>query len=361
MIFMGVTTSQQIARYYDQFRDTEIAFTKDIIRVLNLDPRQIYIKCNGTQWPCIINSTSFQLARIIVGTKGGAYQQISQKESPACQLRFCFKESGNQMMSFFVSAKVSNISPYMNSQDLVIVTLTFTQRPPDDLIEQVGSLLEANQNAIRRREEYILINDENKRKLGLMRAETVVTISEVPRHCILRELSFSGAKFILLGLSQFLNNKEAVIIMDFEDPPERIQLKGIISASGMVEGRRDIVAVAMRFDEKTVPLIYKMHINGFLQQQRKVKVSAADQLAQQRAKMQSATKKSDAASAEKAADSAAPNAEQKPADAAAQNAEQKPADAQPAQSAENHATAPTQPEAQTVVHNLWRSHNNLIP
>ena len=333
---MGVITSQQITRYYDQFCDTEIAFSKDIIRVLNLDPRQIYIKCNGTQWPCIINSTSFKLARIIVGTKGGAYQMISQKEPPAVSLRFCFKEEGNQMMSFFVNSKVTNISPYMNSQDLVVVTLTFTQRPPDDLIEQIGGLLEANQNAIRRREEYILINEENKRKLGLVREETVVMIENVPRHCILRQISFGGAKFILLGLSQFLTNKEAVIQMDFEDPPERIQIKGKIVAAGIVEGRKDIVAVNMQFDEKLVSLTYKMHVNGFLQQQRKVKVSAADQLAQQRAKMQAA-KKTEGESSD------GETAEAKPEDAKTESQAEKTAEDQTEAKPEAEAAAETAP------------------
>lgn len=42
---MGIATSQQIQKYYDQYRDTEITFTKDIIRAIGLDPRQIYIKC----------------------------------------------------------------------------------------------------------------------------------------------------------------------------------------------------------------------------------------------------------------------------------------------------------------------------
>ncbi|MBQ3965986.1 MAG: pilus assembly protein PilZ [Treponema sp.] len=350
---MGVITSQQLTRYYEQFCDTEIAFSKDIIRVLNIDPRQIYIKCNGTQWPCIINSTSFKLARIIIGTKGGAYQMISQKEPPAVSLRFCFKEEGNQMMSFFVNSKVTNISPYMNSQDLVIVTLTFTQRPPDDLIEQIGGLLEANQNAIRRKEEYILINEENKRKLGLMREETVVMIENVPRHCILRQISFGGAKFILLGLSQFLTNKEAVIQMDFEEPPERIQIKGKIVAAGIVEGRKDIVAVNMQFDEKLVSLTYKMHINGFLQQQRKIKVSAVDQLAQQRAKMQSAKKpedeakdgktaeaKTEEAKAESQTEEAAENqTEENPASEAA------PAETSPAAEAKAAGDAEPAPEA----------------
>lgn len=339
---MGVITSQQLTRYYEQFCDTEIAFTKDIIRALNIDPRQIYIKCNGSQWPCIINSTSFKLARIIVGTKGGAYQMISQKEPPAVSLRFCFKENGSQMMSFFVASKVTNISPYMNSQDLVIVTLTFTQRPPDDLIEQVGGLLEANQNAIRRREEYFLINEENKRKLGLMREETVVMIENVPRHCILRQISFGGAKFILLGLSQFLTNKEAIIQMDFEEPPERIQIKGKIVAAGLIEGRRDIVAVNMLFEDKLVPLSYKMHINTFLQQQRKVKVSAADQLAQQRAKMQAAKKT--AAAEEKSGDAKAAEAkegEAKPEEAKAESQTEQTAESQTEAAAETPAEGET--------------------
>ena len=51
-VIMGVTTSQQLTRYYDQFRDTEIAFSKEIVRIIHLDPRQVYIKANGSQWPC---------------------------------------------------------------------------------------------------------------------------------------------------------------------------------------------------------------------------------------------------------------------------------------------------------------------
>ena len=52
---MGIVTSQQIQNYYDLFRDTEVTYTKDVLKTLAVDPRQIYIKCNGAQWPCIIN------------------------------------------------------------------------------------------------------------------------------------------------------------------------------------------------------------------------------------------------------------------------------------------------------------------
>ena len=47
------------------------------------------------------------------------------------------------------------------------VSLEFTQRPPDDLIQILGSLLEANSNAQRRKDERIVITPESMKKLGL--------------------------------------------------------------------------------------------------------------------------------------------------------------------------------------------------
>lgn len=285
---MGITTSQQLTKYYDSYRDTEVTFTKDIIRALKLDPRQIYIKCNGGQWPCIVNSTSFQLARIIIGTKGGAFQALSAKDAPGINIRFAFFAEDNQLISFLVAGKVTNITPYMNSHELAIVTITFTQRPPDDLIEIVGRLLEANANAVRRREERIIINDDSKRKLGLSKEESIVIVQNVPRHCILRDLSFSGAKVILMGLSQFLTNKEAILRLEFDEPQEIVQIRGTIVNADLIEGRKDIVAASIKFDENLVPLPYKLHVNNFLTAVRKVQLSASDQIAQQLAAQQAA-------------------------------------------------------------------------
>lgn len=272
---MGVTTSQQLNKYYDLFRDTEIPFTKDVILTLKMDPRQVYIKCNAGQWPCIVNSTSFQLARIIVGIKGGAFQELSQEakkpedQKRVFQIRFCFYDVNNQPINFFVSGKVGAIATYMQSKDLVIVTLNFTQRPPDDLIEPVGRLLEANANALRRREERISINADSMRKLSLTKEETFVLIDEVPRKCIIRDLSFSGAKVILLGVEKFLTNKNTVLNLDFEDPVEKVAVPGTIVSADLVEGRKDIVAASISFDEAKIPLTYKLHINNFVTAVRK--------------------------------------------------------------------------------------------
>ncbi|WP_296321632.1 PilZ domain-containing protein [Treponema sp. UBA3813] len=284
---MGIATSQQLTKYYDQYRDTEITFTKDIIRALGLDPRQVYVKCNGGQWPCIINSTSFQHAKIIVGTKGGAFQALAVKDAPTASIRFCFNEQEDDgIITFLVSSRVAEIRPYMNSKDLVIVTLQFTARPPDDLIEIVGRLLEANANAIRRREERVLINDDSKRKLNLAKEECNVIVQSVPRHCVVRDLSFSGARVILIGLSQYLTGKEAILRLEFNEPSEIISVRGSIVSADLIQGRKDVCIASIKFDEAALPLSFKMHLNGYLTSVRKTQLSASEQLAQKVAEQQ---------------------------------------------------------------------------
>jgi len=289
---MGIATSQQLTRYYDQYRDTEITFTKDIIRALGLDPRQVYVKCNGGQWPCIINSTSFQNAKIIVGTKGGAFQALAAKNNPTANLRFCFNEQeGDGIITFLVSSRVAEIRPYMNSKDLVIVTLQFAARPPDDLIEICGRLLEANANAIRRREERIPINDDSKRKLNLAKEECNVIVQSVPRHCVVRDISFSGARVILIGLSQYLSGKEAILRLEFNEPSEILSIKGTVVSADLIQGRKDICLASLKFDESTLPLSFKMHLNAYLTAVRKIQLSASEQIAQQKAAQQAKAEK----------------------------------------------------------------------
>ena len=282
---MGLMTSHQITRYYDIYRDTEVTFSKEFIRALNLDPRQVYIKCAGAQWPCIINSTSLQSARIIIGTKGGAFAQISKENTPL-SLRFSFTPPGQLSVSFFVNCRVANVQPYMTSNDLAIITLTFTQRPPDDLIETLGRLIEANFNSSRRKEERIIINEDSKRKLNLLREETLVYIQNVPRHCIIRDLSFSGAKLVLKGLAQFLADKNAVIRLDFTEPQETLGIQGKIVKAETIEGRKDLASVSIQFLESAVPMSYKLHINSYLTAIRKKQLDVVAAQTQEKPKEQ---------------------------------------------------------------------------
>ena len=271
----SVTTNQQINNYYDTYRETEIVFTKDILRTLRIDPRQIYIKCGGSQWPCIINSTSFQFAKIIVGTSGGAFTQITKKDAPPVNLRYYFFSEDNTPLTFFVTCHVTNVTPYMNSQELAIITLTFTQRPPDDLIYKLGTLMDANDSFINRKEDRITIDEVSQRKLGIDKKETIVFIENVPRRCILINLSFSGGKIVFVGISQFLNGKSVVIRLLCSEPNEIIDIRGTIVAVHNVEGRKDLVQAGIKFDDEQVPLSYKMRLNNYLTTNRKIILNAA--------------------------------------------------------------------------------------
>ncbi|MCQ2600885.1 MAG: PilZ domain-containing protein [Treponema sp.] len=274
---MGIITSQQLQNYYDFYRDKEVTYTKEVLRTLAVDPRQIYVKCNGAQWPCIINSTSFQIARIIVGTKGGAYAAMAKKEPPPVSLRFYFIQQHDQPISFFVTGRITDISPYMNSTELAVITLTFTQRPPDDLIEKIGSMLEANSNAIRRKDERIIITDDAKRRMNMSRDETIIFIQNVPRRCILRDISFSGAKVILLGIEKFIQGKETILRIHFDEPDEIIQLAGHVVKTSPVEGRPEIIYACLQFDEAAVPTSYRIRINNYLTSMRKTILNTVQQ------------------------------------------------------------------------------------
>lgn len=377
---MALVTAQQLQDYYDHYRDTEITFTKEITKILSVDPRQIYVKCNGNQWPCIVNSTSLMACRIIVGVKGGAYAMLSQKETGPVQVRFCFTDSDKQMISFFVNGKVSDIKPYMNSAELSVITISFTQRPPDDLIERLGTLLDANANAIRRKEERVILNPDVKRKLGLTKEEAIVQISGVPRHCILRDLSFGGVKILMMGLQKYVENQQALLQLRFEEPQEVIQVGGVVVASSPIEGRKDILMVSIKFGDKTVPIAYKIRINNYLVNMRKhvfapaetteqklaaAKAAQEKAVAEEKARMEAEEKaKAEAAAAGKEGGEAAPaqgdgasqsasaqgqadaSAQAQPAAQEAAPASEEPAEVESLPSAEEENSAPAAPASE---------------
>jgi hypothetical protein len=150
---------------------------------------------------------------------------------------------------------------------MALFNLQFTQRPPDDLIEIMGRILDANINSAKRREDRIPITAETSRKLNIGK-DTSIFIQGVPRHCILRDISFSGIKIIMMGVAKFLVDREAVLKVDFEDPREAFLLKGKFIRAEAVEGRKELVSLVIHFDNNVVPMGYKVRINDYLSQVR---------------------------------------------------------------------------------------------
>jgi hypothetical protein len=128
--------------------------------------------------------------------------------------------------------------------------------------------MDADFNFAKRQEERILISVDTQRKLKVLAKESAVFIEGVPRHCILRDLSFSGSKLIMVGVAKFLIDKEVALRVDFDDPRESFLIRGKFIRSEMVEGRKDLVALVLQFTETLVPMGYKLRISEYLGQVR---------------------------------------------------------------------------------------------
>ena len=259
---MAFAVSQQLNRYYNLYKDIDVTFSKEVVSTLNFDPKQVFVRAAGGQWPCIINSASMTKAKIICGKKSGFIENLRNGVTSA-NIRFAFFDTeGKAPLSFFVAAKLVGISSYeAGNHDLVLITFEYTQRAPDDLIEKLGILLEANINSQKRQNERVIITPEINRRIGLVEKGTVVYVDAVPRRCIIRDMSFSGAKILLVGVANFLMNKEVILRFAFEDPRSAFGIKGRIVRTEPVEGRKDLVALAVNYYPQNIPMMYKMYLN----------------------------------------------------------------------------------------------------
>jgi hypothetical protein len=261
---MSVLTKQKIASYYDRYKGIDVTFTKEIIQVTGLITQQVLIKCVGDFWPCVVYSSSFEGAKVVANAKSGLTEKLRQANN-SISLRLCFRspESG-QPVTFFVTARVAGYSAYKGSVDTALFTLQFTQRPPDDLIEIMGRVLDANINSSKRKDERVQLTADSLRKLGILSKDTAAFIEGVPRRCILRDISFSGAKIIMMGVAKFLMGRDTALRLDFDDPRESFLVRGKFVRAETVVGRKELVALAITFGESTVPMGYKVRLNDFL-------------------------------------------------------------------------------------------------
>ncbi|MDR2798074.1 MAG: pilus assembly protein PilZ [Treponema sp.] len=227
----------------------------------------------GKLWPCIIYAASLQMVKVLVNTKSGLMQSL-QEANQGANIRFCFKGSeGGAPVIFFVTVRSVGYIPYGGSKDTAMITLQFVQQAPDYLIGVLGRILDTtanSQSTSKRRGERIIITSETQRMLSIVSKETTVSVQGVPRQCILRDISFYGAKIIIMGLANFLNEREAVLRIDFDEPRESYFLKGKFLHSETVEGRKDLVAMGMSFYDDLIPMKYKIRINTYITQVRAV-------------------------------------------------------------------------------------------
>ncbi|MDC7124270.1 MAG: PilZ domain-containing protein [Spirochaetales bacterium] len=271
---MALITSQQITNYYKQFGDVEVSFNKEVIRATGLQTRNNLVKCKGAYWPCFVYSTSMKQAKIVASVKEDFHKKLQESNS-LLTLQFAFIiQDKHDPLILHLSAKFNGISRYGEEKSgLSLLTVTYTQRPPDDLISILGRLLQSNLNSQKRKEERVLITDDVVRKMGLKSKNVVVAIDNVPRKAILRDMSFGGAKLIIAGMQQNPSSKAIIMKIDVADTDDSFKLIGTMVRIEPIANRPEIASVAVQYDEKLIPIEYKIFFNDFLSR-RKPKANA---------------------------------------------------------------------------------------
>lgn len=260
---MAVVTSQQLATYYELYKAIEVTLTKEVSQLLGFLQDKVALKLFGTNWHCLIFSTSLEGAKVILNLKPDQVEKL-KTSSNLVALRYGFKVADKlEPVTFFANAKIKGYSRYNNAQDndLYFMTLEFTQRPSDELVEILGKFLEANVNSQKRKDIRIPVNEVSVRKLGFASCNTIVAVEKVDRKCLIRDLSFGGALVLIPGVAKFLQGRSAVLRLMLEDNSQVLTLPGKFVRFEAVEGRRDITQAALAYDAEAIPHIYKLKMN----------------------------------------------------------------------------------------------------
>jgi hypothetical protein len=119
-------------------------------------------------------------------------------------------------------------------------------------------------NARRRKEARIEVTPASMKALGLESREAVLLVQGAERPCLLKDLSFSGAKVLIYGKGEELVEKQAVLRLTLAGESKPIALPGRILRFETAANRKDIGALAILFEEQKVAMPYKIAINNFL-------------------------------------------------------------------------------------------------
>ena len=261
---MSIVTSQQLTRYYEQYKSTDVTFNKQVVAGLGLVAKGVYLKIQDRQIPCMVFSSSMSSARVLAVMPAGVMLALKQANN-RLTMHWCFKlPEKMDPITFFVTCRAAGFTPYgAQGPDVYFVSLDFTQRPADDLILLLGSLLEANANARRRKDERIVLTPETIKKLGLGSRDAELVVGTASFKCVLRDISFSGAKVAVSGSEETFKNRSVSLKLTLSEELREMTSPAAVRRVEEIGGRKDILAVSMEYSSDP-PMSYKLLINSYL-------------------------------------------------------------------------------------------------
>lgn len=262
---MATLPTQKLNILYESYKSKEIAFNKSIRAVTGLEAKKVCVKIHGDQWPCVLYSCSMTTAKVIITLDNAGFEEIKRaKNIISLKLSF-FPKNSKSPITFFVSAFVKGFNVFKLQHDSsFLMSLEFTQKPPDDLIEIIGKIFESISNFEKRSELRINLDPKVVSDMGLVSNNAYVLIDNIKRPCILRNVSPSGCAIILVCNPKFVVNKKAVVGFYHIDSTEPIHIDAVIKRYEDVSGRTDIFLLGLLFDSDKIPYEFKSLINDYI-------------------------------------------------------------------------------------------------
>jgi hypothetical protein len=261
---MAIITGGQKSKYFDSYSEIDVSFNRQVIQYTGLNPHDVFLRFTESQVPCIIYSSSMMGAKVLANLEPSHFEKIRESNNKV-SLRFSFRrEESSISRTFFIASKVTGFRPYNQENPKTnFVSLSYTQKPPDDLIEILGTLLDTNINSKKRKEHRIIIDDIAIRMLGLKSRASLLRFRDGHQKAFLRDLSFSGAKVLTAGSIEASENKASVLQLNFSDLDSPVLVPGRVVRTEDIGERNEITSVALHYDESRIPLAYKTRINQF--------------------------------------------------------------------------------------------------
>lgn len=254
MTLLGTSVLQNL---YQEYLDTELTYTKDVATGLGVLAAESSLKWQGELYPCVVHSASFRAAKVLVRLTGAQWKAM-ELGSKVTTLTLTFlqpKTGKKELFQFNGTLQALQQHGAPDGELSLLLAVVYSHRPPEGFLQAHGSFLNLKKEANQRKEDRIPLNNESRELLGLSSLNTTVVVDHIERKCLLRELSYNGARVILTGVAPFLLDKPfSLVVPVFGRSP--LDIPGKILRAEAVEGHKGLAVIALGYHPDRVPVDY---------------------------------------------------------------------------------------------------------
>ena len=254
-------------RNYDKYKDTNLTFNTNVTNKSGLRRKEVILKCKSLNSRCILYSASMQQARIIAQVDK-EWMNCLNDSNKNVTLLLAFKNSmDTSTVSFFISCKVEDFSPYQgsNHENFYFITVSFRKKAPDILIERISEILDQKFAKEKRSNGRIQITSAIRKKMGMDSFENYLFRDGNGKRCVLTELSLFSAQVFLTGTEDEFQDKRVLLVFKIKQLPEMGEMVGTVVRSEKFGLKSEIVSLVIDFDQELIPPSYKMFVGKYLE------------------------------------------------------------------------------------------------